>query len=123
MKGMLKKQSVLALSILLIGCGSMSVPDINLPMLNGDYRELSLAPKDAIEYQCEKNRHFYVKVLEGGKEMWLIYSDREFGLKQVESSKNVYTNDATTLEINDPETFIKEGDVLAYQKCQPKKLK
>jgi hypothetical protein len=55
--------------------------------------------------------------------MWLVFPDREFGLKQVEASKNIYTNDTTTLEINDPETYIKEGDVLTYQKCRLQKLK
>jgi len=41
----------------------------------------------------------------------------------VEASKNIYKNDTTTLEINDPETYIKEGDVLTYQKCRLQKLK
>ena len=101
----------------------MKIPEVNLPMFNGDYRELSTAPKDGSLYQCEKNKQFYVKALEGGKEMWLFFPDREFGLKQVEASKNIYNNDTTTLEINDPETNIKEGDVLTYQKCRLQKLK
>jgi len=44
-------------------------------------------------------------------------------LKQADVLKNTYSNDTTTLEINDPETFIKEGDVLTYQKCRIQKLK
>jgi hypothetical protein len=123
MKKMVKKIMLVAISSLLVSCGSMKIPEINLPMLNGDYRELSTAPKDASLYQCERNKQFYVKSLEGGKEMWLVFPDREFGLKQVEASKNIYTNDTTTLEINDPETYIKEGDVLTYQKCRLQKLK
>ena len=123
MKKMVKKIMLVAISSLLVSCGSMKIPEVNLPMLNGDYRELSTAPKDASLYQCEKNKQFYVKPLEGGKEMWLVFPDREFGLKQGEASKNIYTNDTTTLEINDPETYIKEGDVLTYQKCRLQKLK
>ena len=123
MKKMVKKIMLVAISSLLVSCGSMKIPEVNLPMLNGDYRELSTAPKDASLYQCEKNKQFYVKPLEGGKEMWLVFPDREFGLKQVEASKNIYTNDTTTLEINDSETYIKEGDVLTYQKCRLQKLK
>jgi hypothetical protein len=123
MKKMVKKIMLVAISSLLVSCGSMKIPEVNLPMLNGDYRELSTAPKDASLYQCEKNKQFYVKALEGGKEMWLVFPDREFGLRQVEASKNIYTNDTTTLEINDPETYIKEGDVLTYQKCRLQKLK
>jgi hypothetical protein len=123
MKKMVKKITLVIISSLLVSCGSMKIPEVNLPMLNGDYRELSTAPKDASLYQCEKNKQFYVKPLEGGKEMWLVFPDREFGLKQVEASKNIYTNDTTTLEINDPETYIKEGDVLTYQKCRLQKLK
>jgi len=123
MKKMVKKIMLVAISSLLVSCGSMKIPEVNLPMLNGDYRELSTAPKDASLYQCEKNKQFYVKPLEGGKEMWLVFPDREFGLKQVEASKNIYNNDITILEINDPETYIKEGDVLTYQKCRLQKLK
>ena len=120
---MVKKITLVITSGLLVSCGSMKIPEVNLPMFNGDYRELSTAPKDASLYQCEKNKQFYVKALEGGKEMWLVFPDREFGLKQAEASKNIYNNDTTTLEINDPETYIKEGDVLTYQKCRVQKLK
>lgn len=123
MKKMVKKITLVIISSLLVSCGSMKIPEVNLPMFNGDYRELSTAPKDASLYQCEKNKQFYVKALEGGKEMWLFFPDREFGLKQVEASKNIYNNDTTTLEINDPETNIKEGYVLTYQKCRLQKLK
>ena len=123
MKQSFEKLLILAQPFLISSCGTMKMPDVSLPMLNGDYRELSTAPKDASLYQCEKNKQFYVKALEGGKEMWLIFPDREFGLKQIEASKNTYNNDTTTLEINDPETYIKEGEVLTYQKCRLQKLK
>lgn len=119
----IKKLTLLSMLFLLSSCSSIKMPEVSLPMLNGDYRELSTAPKDASLYQCEKNKQFYVKALEGGKEMWLIFPDREFGLKQGDVLKNTYSNDTTTLEINDPETFIKEGDVLTYQKCRIQKLK
>ena len=123
MKQSFEKLLILAQPFLLSSCGTMKMPDVSFPMLNGDYRELSTAPKDASLYQCEKNKQFYVKALEGGKEMWLIFPDREFGLKQVDTSKNIYNNEITTLEINDPETYIKEGEVLTYQKCRLQKLK
>ena len=123
MKQSIKKFTLLSVPFLLSSCSSIKMPEVSLPMLNGDYRELSTAPKDASLYQCEKNKQFYVKALEGGKEMWLIFPDREFGLKQGDVLKNTYSNDSTTLEINDPETFIKEGDVLTYQKCRIQKLK
>ena len=123
MKQSFKKLLILAQPFLLSSCGTMKMPDVSLPMLNGDYRELSTAPKDASLYQCEKNKQFYVRALEGGKEMWLIFPNREFGLKQIEALKNTYNNETTTLEINDPETYIKEGEVLTYQKCRLQKLK
>lgn len=120
---MFKKFTILILPALLSSCGSIKIPEVNLPSLSGEYRELSTAPQGASLYKCEKNKKFYLKALEGGKEMWVIFPNREFGLKQVDALKNTYTNESTTLEINDPETFIKEGDVLTYQKCQIQKLK
>jgi hypothetical protein len=123
MKQSFKPLLLLSMPFFISSCGSMKIPDVSIPMLNGDYRELSTVPKDASLYQCEKNKKFYVKTQEGGKEMWLILPNREFGLKQVEALKNTYNNETTTLEINDPETYIKEGDVLTYQKCSIQKLK
>jgi len=123
MKQSVKQWILLSVPFFISSCGSMKIPDVSIPMLNGEYRELSTVPKDAFLYQCEKNKKFYVKSLEGGKEMWLILPNREFGLKQVETLKNTYNNEITTLEINDPETYIKEGDVVTYQKCSIQKLK
>ena len=123
MKLSFKQLILLSMPFLISSCGSVKIPEVNLPMLNGDYRELSTAPLGAYLYQCEKNKKFYIKALEGGKEMWITFPNREFGLKQVDALKNTYTNESTTLEINDPETYIKEGDVLTYQKCQLQKLK
>jgi membrane-bound inhibitor of C-type lysozyme len=123
MKQSFKQWILLSVPFFISSCGSMKIPDVSIPMLNGEYRELSTVPKDAFLYQCEKNKKFYVKSLEGGKEMWLILPNREFGLKQVETLKNTYNNEITTLEINDPETYIKEGDVVTYQKCSIQKLK
>lgn len=123
MKQSFKPLLLLSMPFFISSCGSMKIPDVSIPMLNGDYRELSTVPKDAYLYQCEKNKKFYVKTQEGGKEMWLILPNREFGLKQVETLKNTYNNETTILEINDPETYIKEGDVLTYQKCSIQKLK
>jgi hypothetical protein len=123
MKQSFKPLLWLSMPFFISSCGSIKIPDVSIPMLNGDYRELSTAPKDAFLYQCEKNKKFYVKTLDGGKEIWLILPNREFGLKQVEGLKNTYNNEITTLEINDPETYIKEGDVFTYQKCSIQKLK
>jgi len=123
MKQSFKPLLWLSMPFFISSCGSIKIPDVSIPMLNGDYRELSTAPKDAFLYQCEKNKKFYVKTLEGGKEIWLILPNREFGLKQVEGLKNTYNNEITMLEINDPETYIKEGDVFTYQKCSIQKLK
>jgi hypothetical protein len=123
MKKMFKKFTILILPALLSSCGSIKIPEVNLPSLSGEYRELSTAPQGASLYQCEKNKKFHLKALDGGKEMWIIFPNREFSLKQVDALKNTYTNESTTLEINDPETFIYEGDVLTYQKCQIQKLK
>ena len=123
MKQSFKKLILLTMLFFISSSGSMKIPEVSIPMLNGEYREQSTAPKDAFLYQCEKNKNFYLKSLEGGKEMWLILPNREFGLKQIATLKNTYNNESTTLEINDPETYIKEGDVLIYQKCRLQKLK
>ena len=56
MKQSFKKLMLLATPFLLSSCGSMKMPEVSLPMLNGDYRELSTAPKDASLGAVESSR-------------------------------------------------------------------
>jgi hypothetical protein len=58
MKKIFKKLMILILPALLSSCGSIKMPEVNLPALNGDYRELSTAPQGASLYQCEKIKSF-----------------------------------------------------------------
>lgn len=56
MKQSFKPWILLSVPFFISGCGSMKIPDVSIPMLNGEYRELSSVPKDASLYQCEKNK-------------------------------------------------------------------
>ena len=61
MKLSFKQLILLSMSFLISSCGSVKMPEVNLPMLNGDYRELSAAPQGASLYKCEKNKKFYIE--------------------------------------------------------------
>jgi hypothetical protein len=71
------------LSVLLSGCGSVSVPNL-WPFGDSETTEKSRKPANATEYRCADAKVFYVRNLDAGA-VWLIAPDREIRLsKQAE---------------------------------------
>jgi hypothetical protein len=69
------------LALLLAGCESMNVGRL-WPFGEGGATEVSRKPANAAEYQCDGNRRFYVRNMEGGA-VWLIAPDREIRLEKL----------------------------------------
>ena len=69
---------MLLLSLLLSGCGSMSVPSL-WPFGESETTEKSRKPANAAEYRCADAKTFYVRNLDAGA-VWLIAPDREIRL-------------------------------------------
>lgn len=105
---------VSAVFTLLTACSSL--PNLN-PFAKTDI-ERSLAPKNATEYVCDNNKHFYVRMLNSGNDAWLIYPDHEVNLPKV-GSENRYSSGLITLVINGAETTLNDGDKIAYTNCKP----
>ena len=105
----------LALVALLAGCSSMDKynPFTDTPV----YQEISRAPTDAVEYRCEGDKKFYVRMLDKDNAAWLIYPDREVRLDKT-GSGNRYSNGVATLDINGEQSSLNDGPKVAYKACK-----
>lgn len=74
-------------------------------------------PADATEYLCEGNKRFFVRMLDKGNAVWLIYPDREVRLERSSDGSNLYTNSVAKLEINGTDATLKDGPV-DYAECK-----
>ena len=82
-------------------------------------KEQSRVPKNAIEYNCDGGKQFYVRMLNNGNDAWLIYPDHEVNLSNSTDNKNRYTNSAITLLLNGEQTTLNDGEKIAYAGCKP----
>jgi membrane-bound inhibitor of C-type lysozyme len=93
---------------------------VNLWPFGGEQTgELSRAPANAIEYQCNNGRRFYARYLDNGASVWVIFPEREFRLDKVESaSVTRYTNRQAILEANEAgEISLRDGATIAFTGC------
>ena len=105
---------LVAASSLISACGSLNVLD----PFNNKTVERSKNPENAVEYVCEGNKRFFVRMLNQGKDAWLIYPDHEVNLSQSDSDKNRYVSGVITLVLNNADTTLNDGDSIAYKACQ-----
>lgn len=103
-------------SIFITGCSTVT-------KLNpfGDDQPQGTAPKysNATEYQCNNGKHFYIRMMENGNSIWLIYPDREVSLnKSSASTGTLYSNGVAELVINGGDSTLNDGPQIAYTGCK-----
>jgi len=101
-------------------CSLDRIPKVN-DIFSNTIDEKTVRPEDSIQYNCSKRKIFYLFYLNEGKSVWLVLPDREFKLTQIEESKNIYSNNITTLEISSEITQIRSGNEILYDQCAMKK--
>src|SRR4030088_2556420 len=69
------------LSLLVAGCGGMSLPTL-WPLGERDL-ERSRVPANSITYLCAGGKRFYLRYLDNGAAAWVILPEREFRLDKV----------------------------------------
>lgn len=79
-------------------------------------------PKNATEYVCNDNKHFYLRMLNNNADAWLIYPDHEVNLSQSPSEKSTYTSGAIRLNLNGDATTLHDGEKIEYSACKPKRM-
>ena len=101
------------------GCSLDKVPKIDSlsNMFSNDIKEQKIRPEDSAQYNCNNNKSFFLLYLHEKKSVWVVLPDREFRLKQIDESQNIYSNDITTLEISPGQTQIKNEKEILYSQC------
>jgi membrane-bound inhibitor of C-type lysozyme len=102
--------------LLLAGCSSVSVDKL-WPFDDKSAATQTGAPPNATEYQCKDGKHFYLRTMDNGASVWLIYPDREVGLTKAASGSR-YSNGIAVLEINGNESTLTDGTAIAYTGCK-----
>ena len=113
------------LTLALGGCMSMpSMPSVDLWPFGGESKvvERSRAPANATEYRCDGGKGFYLRTLEGGTAIWLIYPDRQVRLEKqttaTTGSGTRYTNGVATLRMEEGGASLTDGPVISYHNCK-----
>lgn len=76
-------------------------------------------PENATEYQCDKNKRFYVRMQDKGNAVWLIYPNREVNLDKVTGGADTrYSNGIAVLDINGTDATLTDGPDIAYTGCK-----
>jgi membrane-bound inhibitor of C-type lysozyme len=101
----------------LTSCSSISFSN---PFGSGN-KGLSGMPENAIAYECEGNKRFYVRMQNNGNDAWLIYPDHEVNLTKASDNNNKFTSGVITLLLNGDEATLNDGEKIAYTACKPQK--
>ena len=111
-----KINQFLVMTGFLLTLSSCSSIGISNPFSSGTHEQLRV-PQNATAYVCDGNKQFYVRMLNNGKDAWLIYPDHEVNLTQT-SDNNRFTSGAISLVINGDATTLNDGEKIAYVACK-----
>lgn len=111
------------IGIFLAACSFDDIPKLDSlsNVFSNEFEEKVIRPEGSIEYNCEKNKIFFLYYLNEKKSVWIILPNREFKLDQISESQDIYTNNITTLEISSDNTQIKNEKEIIYSQCVEKK--
>ncbi|MCB4812079.1 hypothetical protein LG204_12215 [Methylovorus menthalis] len=72
------------------------------------------APANSTAYFCEKNKKFFVRMLDNGATAWVILPEREFALAK---SGSTFSNGVSTLTIQGQEATLIVTPENTYSAC------
>jgi len=107
-----KSLIVLSTLALLSACSTIKIPN----PFSSDSKTSGSAPANATAYECENNKHFYLRMLNNGSDAWLIYPDHEVNLSK--DGEGRYTSGVITLIVKGAETSLDDGEKVAYRMCK-----
>jgi len=111
-----KSSQVVILASMLAMLASCSSYSLN-PFRSGS-EEQSRAPQNAVAYECDGGKQFYVRMLNNGNDAWLIYPDHEVNLTNSTDNKNRFTSGVITLLVNGDDTTLNDGEKVSYTACK-----
>jgi membrane-bound inhibitor of C-type lysozyme len=105
---------IIGFSLLLAGCGSISI----WPFGESQTASISRGPVNATEYRCAGGKTFYVRYLDAGKSAWVILPDRQVRLdKATATGDGRYTNGIAVLTVTTEGAELTDGPA-SYTACK-----
>ena len=112
------------LAVNLSACSSMSsamdkVKNVDLWPFNDEpsnSQSRSYRPANSTEYQCDKGKKFFVRMLDKGDNLWLITKEREIGLAKV--AQGEYSKDSTRLRLDKEQAELIMSADTPYTNCK-----
>lgn len=77
---------------------------------------------ETILYECNKKETFYIKFLDEGRSIWVIFSKRELKLFQDQEKLSHFSNGTLMLKLDPENTLIRNNDEVLFENCKQKKL-
>jgi hypothetical protein len=108
---------ILLAGLLLNACSSM------WPFADKKAEIKSYKPSNSTEYQCDAGKKFYVRLMDNGNTIWLILPEREFGLSRVVGEGVRYSNNISTLILNNDATVLEISPTVRYTGCKAEQVK
>ena len=85
----------------------------------GSGGDVPRVPPGATAYKCDGDKELYVRYLDGGRSVMVIYPEREFRLDAVETGSGArYSNGRTILATNGSEAVLEEGSNIVFSNCK-----
>lgn len=111
------RHAMLSCLLLLAGCGGMDSVKV-WPFGEKSGGGQVHAPENATLYTCAGGKSFYVRMLDNGATAWLIYPNREVGLRRSGDSGARYGNGIATLDLSGAEGTLSDGPGINYTGCK-----
>jgi|SRR3989338_7330341 len=102
------------LLLLVSGCGGVNLWPFDGAKSGGQ----SPTPSNATKYQCDGGKHFYVRYIDNGNAVWLIYPDREVSLAKASGPGTSYSNGVAVLNVNGNEATLTDGPAISFSGCK-----
>jgi len=103
--------AVTSLALLAAGCTSW------WPWSGGS-GDVPRVPPGATAYKCDAGRELFVRHLDGGKSVMVIFPEREFRLDRAAGEGTRYSNGHTTLVVDGGAVMVQEGSAVPYANCK-----
>jgi membrane-bound inhibitor of C-type lysozyme len=102
--------AAVAVAMMLSACSSVKV----WPFGGDEVATVPGAPANSTAYFCEKNKKFYVRMLDNGATAWVILPEREFALAK---SGSTFSNGVSTLTVQGQEATLVVTPENTYSGC------
>jgi hypothetical protein len=110
--------SLALVSVLLTGCGGVSVASL-WPFGGEGSLERSRVPPNSTAYQCEGGKRFYLRYLDNGAAAWVILPEREFRLDKIPGDgSGRFGSGRAVLTVGDGEASLSDGPTVSYAGCR-----